>query len=91
MWLVNARNAVAMDAALLAMLEAHEGAVEVIWACRDLPALRGIVLEAAAARRLRVSGMLDETFQGPAAMQEVMGNVDQRLLKGLSATLDKAK
>ncbi len=87
LWLVNIRNAAATEAALMAIFDTAEETLEIIWGGDERPTLRGIVMEAAASRRHRVSGLLDGCFLGPANTNAMMGDVDRRLGAAVASIL----
>ena len=87
LWLVNLRDSAAAEAAVMALLDAREQTLEVIWASTMQPVLRGIVMEAAVSRRHRVSGLLDGCFMGPAHAHAMFGDVDARFARGVTAML----
>ncbi len=87
LWLVNMRDAAATEAALMALLDSPEQSLEIVWLGDERPVLRGIVIEAAASRRHRVSGLLDGCFLGPANTDAVLGDVNRRLGAAVTSIL----
>ena len=90
LWLVNVNDPAVMEAALMALLDAPEASLEVVWASQDHAILRGLVMEAAVSRRQRVGGLLDGCFQGPANGAAMFGNVDARLAGGVASLTGNA-
>jgi hypothetical protein len=89
-WLVNVNDPSAIEAGMMALLDAPEESLEVVWASGSDAMIRSLVIEAAVSRRQRVSGLLDGCFVGRANGKAMFGNIDARLGSGLRRILEPA-